>query len=102
MEPFMEPSGADPRVATTVASATLESPRSRQRLMSERISRMAPRRAALVPDLPRNAWIVLSGELLSAIGTGLSLPFFIVYLHRVRGIDLGLAGIIVAGGPFAS
>lgn len=39
---------------------------------------------------------------MSAIGTGLSLPFFIVYLHRVRGIDLGVAGIIVAAGPLAS
>src|SRR5439155_1443386 len=28
--------------------------------------------------------------------------FFIVYLHRVRGIDLGVAGLIVAAGPFAS
>ena len=45
---------------------------------------------------------MLSGDLLSAIGTGLSLPFFIVYLHRVRGIDLAVAGLIVAAGPFAS
>ena len=34
--------------------------------------------------------------LLSALGTGLSLPFFIVYLHRVRGFDFGLSGAIVA------
>jgi MFS family permease len=50
----------------------------------------------LLPDLPRDAWIVLAGDALSAIGTGLTLPFFVVYLHRVRGIDLGLAGLAVA------
>src|ERR1700736_3668037 len=64
--------------------------------MSERISRMAPRLSALPPDLPGNAWIVLVGDTLSAVGTGLSLPFFIVYLHRMRGIDLGVAGAIAA------
>lgn len=47
---------------------------------------------SLVPTLPRDAWIVLGGDLLSALGTGLTLPFFVVYLHRVRGIDLAVAG----------
>lgn len=50
----------------------------------------------LLPDLPRQAWIVLGGDLLSAIGSGLTLPFLIVYLHRVRGIELELAGLAVA------
>ena len=50
----------------------------------------------LLPDLPRQAWIVLLGDLLSAVGSGLTLPFLIVYLHRVRGIDLELAGVAVA------
>src|SRR5207302_630959 len=63
---------------------------------------MAPRLAGLVPDLPRSAWVVLTGDLMSAIGTGLSLPFLIVYLHRVRGIDLGVAGLIVATIAFAA
>ena len=45
---------------------------------------------------------MLSGDLLSAIGTGLSLPFFIVYLHRVRGIDLAVAGLVVATIAFAA
>ncbi len=53
----------------------------------------APR---LLPNLPRQAWIVLSGDLLSALGSGLTLPFFIVYLHRVRGIELEVAGLAVA------
>lgn len=51
---------------------------------------------ALVPALPRRAWVILGGDLLSAIGTGLTLPFLVVYLHRVRGIDLELAGAALA------
>jgi MFS family permease len=54
------------------------------------------RLARLVPDLPREAWVLLGGDSLSAIGTGLTLPFLLVYLHQVRGIDIGLAGLVVA------
>jgi MFS family permease len=57
---------------------------------------------SLVPELPRAAWVVLGGHALSAVGTGLTLPFFLVYLHAVRGIDLRLAGLILATIPFAS
>ena len=53
----------------------------------------APR---LLPKLPRRAWIVLGGDLLSAIGSGMTLPFLVVYLHRVRGLDLELAGAALA------
>lgn len=42
----------------------------------------------MVPNLPRVAWAVLAGDALSSVGTGLTLPFLIVYLHRVRGIAL--------------
>jgi MFS family permease len=76
-----------------VASATLPSPRSRHRRRSGTICFIpAPRSPALLPALPRNAWIVLGGDLLSAIGSGLTLPFLVVYLHRVRELDLELAG----------
>lgn len=50
----------------------------------------------LVPKLPRRAWVVLSGDLLSAIGSGMTMPFFILYLHRIRGIDLTVAGLALA------
>jgi MFS family permease len=50
----------------------------------------------LLPSLPRQAWIILGGDLLSAVGSGLTIPFLIVYLHRVRGIELELAGLAVA------
>jgi MFS family permease len=56
----------------------------------------------LVPTLPRPAWIVLGGDALSAIGTGMTLPFFVVYLHRVRGIELEIAGLAVATIALAS
>ncbi len=56
----------------------------------------------LVPRLPRTAWLVLSGDLLSALGSGLTMPFFIVYLHRMRGIDLTVAGLALAALALAS
>ena len=51
---------------------------------------------ALVPKLSRNAWIVLGGDLLSAFGTGLTFPFLVVYLHRIRGIDIAIAGLTLS------
>jgi MFS family permease len=56
----------------------------------------------LVPELPRKAWFVLGGDTLSAIGTGLTLPFLVVYLNRVRGVDLELAGAALATIAFAA
>jgi MFS family permease len=56
----------------------------------------------LVPDLPRAAWTVLAGDALSAVGTGMTLPFFVVYLNRIRGIDLGVAGLALATVALAS
>jgi MFS family permease len=50
----------------------------------------------LLPRLTRRAWVILAGDALSAIGTGLTLPFFIVYLAGVREIELGLAGLILS------
>lgn len=45
-----------------------------------------------LPTLPRPAWVLLAGDALSALGSGLTLPFLVIYLHEVRGIDLSLAG----------
>ncbi len=55
-----------------------------------------PRVRSLVPTLPRAAWIVLAGDGVSALGSGLTLPFLLVYLHQARGLDLGPAGLAVA------
>jgi len=48
---------------------------------------------ALVPELPRGAWTLLAGDAVSALGSGLTLPFLLVYLHQVRGLGLGEAGL---------
>lgn len=63
----------------------------------------------LIPSLPRRVWVVLLGDGFSAIGGGLVLPFLIVYLHKVRGFSLPVAGLMLstlavvglAGGPIA-
>ena len=55
-----------------------------------------------MPDLPRQAWIVLGGDTLSAIGSGMTLPFLVVYLHRVRGMELGIATLALATVALAS
>ncbi|WP_229798276.1 MFS transporter [Planomonospora parontospora] len=50
----------------------------------------------LVPQLPRQAWLILGGDAVSALGTGLTLPFFLIYLHDLRGIELATAGPILS------
>src|SRR5712691_2359513 len=54
------------------------------------------RPSQLVPRLPTQAWIVLGGDMLSAVGSGMTMPFFIVYLNRVRGLDLVVAGLALS------
>jgi MFS family permease len=51
---------------------------------------------SLDPRLPREVWILQGGGLLNSFGNGLVLPFLIIYLHNVRGVPLGLAGLIAA------
>ncbi|GAA2876598.1 MFS transporter [Streptosporangium fragile] len=50
----------------------------------------------LVPRLPRQVWLVLGGDAVSALGSGLTLPFLLVYLHQVQGIELAVAGPILS------
>jgi MFS family permease len=54
-----------------------------------------PRRLPLVPELPRPVWILQAGGFANAVGSGLVLPFVLIYLHAVRGIGLGVAGLVV-------
>jgi MFS family permease len=51
---------------------------------------------ALVRELPRGAWTLLAGDAISAVGSGMTLPFLLVYLHDVRGLGLGAAGLAVS------
>ena len=51
---------------------------------------------SLNPELPRPVWVLQVGGLTNAFGNGIVLPFLIIYLHNVRGIPLGLAGLAAA------
>ncbi|MFY9578979.1 MAG: MFS transporter [Gaiellaceae bacterium] len=51
---------------------------------------------SLNPQLPRDVWILQIGGLANAFGNGIVLPFLIIYLHNVRGIPLGIAGLVAA------
>jgi MFS family permease len=51
---------------------------------------------SLNPQLPRPVWLLQVGGLTNAFGNGVVLPFLIIYLHNVRGIPLGLAGLAAA------
>ena len=51
---------------------------------------------SLVPNLPRRVWIVLAGDAVAALGSGLVLPFLIVYLRDVRGFDIRTASFVVS------
>jgi MFS family permease len=52
--------------------------------------------ASLLPPLGRRAWRLLAGILVFEIGTGMTLPLLIVFLHDQRGISLGSAGLALA------
>ena len=51
---------------------------------------------SLSPGLPRPVWILQGGGLVNAFGNGVVLPFLLIYLHNVRGIPLGIAGLSAA------
>jgi MFS family permease len=51
---------------------------------------------ALNPRLPRSVQILQAGGLANAFGNGLAIPFLFIYLHNVRGIGLGTAGLVIA------
>jgi MFS family permease len=50
-------------------------------------------------DLPREGKLLLSVVVFEFIGTGLVLPFNVVYLHEVRGFALSDAGLLLAVPP---
>jgi MFS family permease len=51
---------------------------------------------AHVPQLPRDAWTLLAADAIAALGSGMTLPFLLVYLHDVRGLGLGAAALAVS------
>ncbi|HET7017592.1 MAG TPA: MFS transporter [Streptosporangiaceae bacterium] len=54
------------------------------------------RRPDFLPALPRPAWVVLGGDFLSAVGSGLTVPVLFLYAHRIRGLGFGTAGLVVS------
>src|SRR5438132_10191812 len=51
---------------------------------------------SLAPRLPRDVYVLEAGALVNAFGNGVVLPFLFIYLHNVRGISLGVAGLAAA------
>jgi MFS family permease len=47
-------------------------------------------------DLPRPVVVLQAGNALNYFGTGLILPFEIIYLHAVRGFSTATAGLVLA------
>ena len=54
------------------------------------------------PALPRAVRILQLGGLVNAFGNGVVIPFMFIYLHNVRGMSLGVAGLVVATHAVAS
>ena len=54
------------------------------------------------PALPRSVRILQLGGLVNAFGNGVVIPFMFIYLHNVRGMSLGVAGLVVATHAVAS
>ena len=55
-----------------------------------------PRITTFWSDLPREGKLLISTVVFSALGTGLVLPFMVVYLHEVRDIPLETVGLLLA------
>src|SRR5947209_2937213 len=58
-------------------------------------TRTKPRLRDFWHDLPREGRLLLSIVVLEFLGTGLVLPFNVVYLHEVRGFPLASAGLLL-------
>ena len=54
-----------------------------------------------VTRMPRTTRLFVAGNTVSMFGTGLVLPFLLIYLHQVRGIALSVVGALLAGGAVA-
>ncbi|HET6166435.1 MAG TPA: MFS transporter [Marmoricola sp.] len=56
-----------------------------------------PSIASFWRDLPREGRLLLSVVAFEFVGTGLVLPFWVVYLHEIRGFSLDVVGLLLAG-----
>lgn len=55
----------------------------------------------LVPALPRPAWILVGGACGCYVAVGFVSAFLVIYLHYVRGVRLGTAGVALGAVAFA-
>ena len=53
-------------------------------------------RPPLLPRLGSAAWLALGMNALSNVGSGLTVPFLLIYLNHIRGLSLTAAGLILA------
>ena len=58
-----------------------------------------PSLASFWHDLPREGKLLLSVVVFEFLGTGLVLPFHVIYLHEVRGFSLSDVGLLLAPPP---
>jgi len=47
--------------------------------------------------IPRQIRVLLAANFVSVLGSGLTLPFLLIYLHEVRHIPLGITGLLIGG-----
>lgn len=59
-------------------------------------ARSRPSIASFWHDLPHEGRLLLSVVAFEFIGTGLVLPFWVVYLHEIRGFSLDVVGLLLA------
>ncbi|HET8560623.1 MAG TPA: MFS transporter [Marmoricola sp.] len=69
--------------------------------MSSATTTPRPRLSDFWHDLPREGKLLLSVVAFEFIGTGLVLPFWVVYLHEVRGFSLSTTGLLLGLQPLA-
>src|SRR5262245_58174835 len=82
---------------TPVPSETDRQSVSRQRGVFESVSSALARVVAVWrTGLPRPVLVLQGGDALNYFGTGLLLPFEIIYLHAVRGFSTATAGLVLA------
>jgi len=83
----------------TYRSVYLE-PQDRSRRPASQLVRSAAMPQAL-SELPRSTRLFLAGNTVSMVGNGLVIPYPLIYLHQVRGIDLPVVGALLAGAAIA-
>lgn len=54
------------------------------------------------PRIPRELRLLLSANLVSALGSGLTMPYLLIYLHEVRHLSLAVTGAVIGGAALAT